>query len=92
MEEDISARGQNIIGGGIDGELAAAVQITACGISCIGLSIHIYRDAVDPGVFACTVSGLEPPVLHEEFMQAYFQYMNMYDPLYDSLSLVLPEE
>ena len=60
MEKDIAARGQDIFGGGIDRELAAAVQITACGVSCIGLSIHIYRDAVDPGIPACAVWP-EPP-------------------------------
>ena len=36
--------------------------------------------------------SIKDPVLHEEFMQAYFSYFNMYDQLYDSLARVLPEE
>jgi hypothetical protein len=36
--------------------------------------------------------SIKDPVLLEEFMQAYFNYWNMNDQLYDSLSLVLPEE
>lgn len=36
--------------------------------------------------------SIKDPVLLVEFMQAYFNYWNMNDQLYDSLSLVLPEE
>ena len=36
--------------------------------------------------------SIKDPVLHEEFMEAYFSYFNMNDQLYDSLARVLPEE
>ena len=36
-------------------------------------------------------NSIKDPVLHEEFMQAYMNYFNMNDQLYDSLALVLPE-
>lgn len=36
--------------------------------------------------------SIKDPVLHEEFMQAYFSYFNWNDQLYDSLARVLPEE
>lgn len=36
--------------------------------------------------------SIKDPVLHEEFMQAYFSYFNLNDQLYDSLARVLPEE
>ena len=42
--------------------------------------------------FKQTERSIKDPVLHEEFMQAYFSYFNMYDQLYDSLARVLPEE
>lgn len=42
--------------------------------------------------FKQTERSIKDPVLHEEFMQAYFSYFNMYDQLYDSLALVLPEK
>ena len=42
--------------------------------------------------FRKTEQSIKDPVLHEEFMQAYFSYLNMNDQLYDSLSLILPEE
>lgn len=35
--------------------------------------------------------SIKDPVLHEEFMQAYFSYFNLDDQLYDSLALILPE-
>ena len=41
--------------------------------------------------FAKTERSIKDPVLHEEFMQAYFSYFNLYDQLYDSLAHVLPE-
>ena len=36
--------------------------------------------------------SIKDPVLHEEFMQAYFSYFNLNDQLYDSFARVLPEE
>jgi serine/threonine protein kinase len=42
--------------------------------------------------FAKTERAINDPVLHEEFMQAYMEYFNMNDQLYDSLALVLPEK
>ena len=36
--------------------------------------------------------SITDPVLHEEFMQAYFSYFNLNDQLYDSLEHVLPPE
>ncbi len=38
-----------------------------------------------------TERTIKDPALHEEFMQAYFSYFNLYDQLYDSLAHVLPE-
>ena len=35
--------------------------------------------------------SIKDPILLEEFMQAYMNYFNMNDQLYDSLALVLPE-
>ncbi len=40
--------------------------------------------------FKRTEQSIKDPVLHEEFMQAYFSYFNLNDQLYDSR--VLPEE
>lgn len=37
-------------------------------------------------------NSIKDPVLLEEFMQAYYEYWNMNDQLYDSLTLILPEE
>lgn len=42
--------------------------------------------------FRKTEQSIKDPVLHEEFMQAYYSYINLDYALYDSLSLVLPEE
>ena len=42
--------------------------------------------------FAKTERSIQDPVLHEEFMQAYFSYFNMNDQLYDSLAQILPEK
>lgn len=42
--------------------------------------------------FRKTEQSIKDPVLHEEFMQAYFSYFNLNDQLYDSLALILPEE
>ena len=42
--------------------------------------------------FKRTEQSIKDPVLHEEFMQAYFSYFNLNDQLYDSLARVLPEE
>jgi serine/threonine protein kinase len=42
--------------------------------------------------FKRTEQSIKDPVLHEEFMQAYFSYFNLNDQLYDSLALVLPEK
>lgn len=42
--------------------------------------------------FAKTERAIKDPVLHEEFLQAYFSYFNMNDQFYDSLALVLPEK
>ena len=58
MEEDIAAGGHDVIGGSVDRELTEAVQIITRGGSRISLSIYIYRDAVDPGIPACTFSCL----------------------------------
>ena len=41
--------------------------------------------------FKKTERAFKDPALHEEFMQAYMNYFNMNDQLYDSLALVLPE-
>ena len=41
--------------------------------------------------FTKTEQSIADPVLQEEFRKAYFQYWNLYDQLYDSLSHVLPE-
>lgn len=41
--------------------------------------------------FKKTEQSIKDPVLHEEFMQAYFLYINLNDQLYDSLALILPE-
>ena len=41
--------------------------------------------------FRMTERSITDPVLHEEFMDAYYQYFNLNDPLYDSLALTLPE-
>lgn len=38
-----------------------------------------------------TESSITDPWLHEEFMQAYYSGYNLNDPLYDSLSVVLPD-
>lgn len=38
-----------------------------------------------------TEYSIKDPVLREEFMQAYMNYFNMYDQLYDSLALILPD-
>lgn len=35
--------------------------------------------------------SIKDPVLREEFMQAYMNYFNIFDQLYDSLALILPE-
>jgi hypothetical protein len=42
--------------------------------------------------FKRTEQSIKDPVLHEEFMQAYFSYFNLNDQLYDSLARVLQEE
>ena len=42
--------------------------------------------------FKKTEQSIKDPVLHEEFMQAYFLYINLNDQLYDSLALILPEK
>lgn len=42
--------------------------------------------------FRKTEQSIKDPVLHEDFMQAYYSYFNLDYALYDSLSLVLPEE
>ena len=42
--------------------------------------------------FQKTERSIKDPVLHEDFMEAYFQYINLDDRLYDSLARVLPEE
>ena len=42
--------------------------------------------------FKRTEQSIKDPVLHEEFMQAYFSYFNLNDQFYDSLARVLPEE
>lgn len=42
--------------------------------------------------FKNTERSINDPVLHEEFMQAYMDYFNLNDHLYDSLALVLPEK
>ncbi|MBQ6789944.1 MAG: serine/threonine protein kinase [Paludibacteraceae bacterium] len=42
--------------------------------------------------FKKTEQSIKDPVLHEEFMQAYFSYINLNDQLYDSLALILPEK
>jgi len=39
-----------------------------------------------------TEQSITDPVLREEFRIAYFNYWNLYDQLYDSLSHFLPEE
>ena len=36
--------------------------------------------------------SIKDPVLHEEFMQAYFSYFNLNDQFYDSLALTLPDK
>ena len=36
--------------------------------------------------------SIQDPVLHEEFMQAYFSYIKMDEQFYDSLALILPEK
>ena len=41
--------------------------------------------------FQKSKQSIKDPVLLEEFMQAYMNYFNMNDQLYDSLALVLPE-
>ena len=41
--------------------------------------------------FKRTEQSIKDPVLHEEFMQAYFSYFNLNDQLYDSLALILPD-
>lgn len=41
--------------------------------------------------FKKTEQSIKDPVLHEEFMQAYFLYINLNYQLYDSLALILPE-
>ena len=41
--------------------------------------------------FKITEQSIKDPILHEEFMQAYFSYINLNDQLYDSLALILPE-
>ena len=38
-----------------------------------------------------TKQSIKDPMLLEEFMQAYMNYFNMNDQLYDSLALILPE-
>ncbi len=42
--------------------------------------------------FQKTERSIKDPVLHEDFMEAYFQYINLDDRFYDSLALVLPEK
>ena len=42
--------------------------------------------------FKKTEQSIKDPVLHEEFMQAYFSYFNLNDQLYDSLALILPDK
>lgn len=37
-------------------------------------------------------NSIKDPVLLEEFMQAYYEYWNMNDQLYDSLALILPDK
>ena len=39
-----------------------------------------------------TELAIKDPVLREEFMQAYMNYFNMYDQLYDSIALILPDK
>ena len=41
--------------------------------------------------FRQTERSIKDPALHEEFMQAYFTYLNSYDQLFDSLSRILPD-
>jgi len=41
--------------------------------------------------FEKTERTIKDPMLHEEFLQAYFVGINMYDAFYDSLSYVLPQ-
>lgn len=41
--------------------------------------------------FKKTEQSIKDPILHEEFMQAYFSYFNLNDQLYDSLALILPD-
>ena len=41
--------------------------------------------------FKKTEQSIKDPFLHEDFMQAYFLYINLNDQLYDSLALILPE-
>lgn len=42
--------------------------------------------------FKRTEQSIKDPVLLEEFMQAYYEYWNMNDQLYDSLALILPDK
>ena len=42
--------------------------------------------------FKRTEQSIKDPILHEEFMQAYFSYFNLNDQLYDSLALILPDK
>lgn len=41
--------------------------------------------------FAKAERSIKDPVLHEDFMEAYFQYINLDDRFLDSLALILPE-
>ena len=52
---------------------------------------HSYDGGLNEN-FKQTERSIKDPVLHEEFMQAYFSYFNLNDQLYDSLARVLPEE
>ena len=42
--------------------------------------------------FKKTEQSIKDPILHEEFMQAYFSYFNLNDQFYDSLALTLPDK
>lgn len=42
--------------------------------------------------FKRTEQSIKDPVLHEEFMEAYFSYFNLNNQFYDSLARSLPEE
>ena len=51
--------------------------------------VRMFDGGIDDN-FRKTEQSIKDPILHEEFMQAYFSYFNLNDAFYDSLSLVLP--